>query len=258
MKLFISWSGQASKNIAVRLREWIPLMNQHIQPYMSEEDIEKGSHWQSHIRRELEGTSYGVVVLTPENTQSIWLHFEAGAIAKSVEEGRLAPILFGLKQSDVQQPLAMFQTTLFEKSDMLKLMRSINSSTEAEARDERELERVFEILWPELQRDVGPLEFTHKVASIQPKEASEIDRILQEILTLVRQQTRLLGNPEELFGQNVLSLLVRLLHDAEGALARLTASERDMTLALLARWDPLHLILPGIYERSLRHQKLEG
>src|SRR5262245_39747205 len=105
MKLFISWSGNISRQIGAQFREWLPMINQHIEPYMSEEDMEKGAHWSAHVRRELEATSYGIVILTPENTNSIWLHFEAGAIAKSVADGRLSPVLFGLKQSDVHQPL---------------------------------------------------------------------------------------------------------------------------------------------------------
>src|SRR5262249_1421367 len=143
--------------------------------------------------------------------------------------------LFGLKQSDVQQPLAMFQLTVFEKPDMLKVVKSINSA-DAQGRDERDLEELFEILWPRLQEKIGPLEHVQKSIVLEQKEAPEIERILQEILGLVRQQSRVLANPEELVGQNVLSLLVRLVHDPEGTTARLSASERNMTLALLARW----------------------
>ncbi|MCK1284356.1 toll/interleukin-1 receptor domain-containing protein [Bradyrhizobium sp. 44] len=77
--------------------------NQTIIPYMSSEDIEKGTHWSSSIRHELDSTSFGILILTPENTESPWLHFEAGAIAKSVIDGRVAPILFGLKPSDIAQ-----------------------------------------------------------------------------------------------------------------------------------------------------------
>lgn len=122
------------------------MLNQHIDPYMSEQDTEKGVHWSSEIRARLEETDFGIVVLAPENTSSIWLHFEAGAIAKSVAEGKLAPILFGLKQSEVSQPLALFQTTAFERDDMLRLARSINSATGEQARADRDLETLFNYL----------------------------------------------------------------------------------------------------------------
>jgi len=213
------------------------MLNQHIKPYMSEEDTEKGAHWSSDIRTELETTDYGIVVLTPENTTSIWLHFEAGAIAKSVAEGKLAPVLFGLKQSDVPHPLALFQTTAFNHEDMLRLARSINLATAEQARDDRELERLFKHLWPDFQDKVQPhLESLKRIHPVAGQEASETEKILQEVLLLVRQQTRVLSNPEELFGEQVLGMLARLLLDIEGGARRLTESERDLALAVCARW----------------------
>ena len=92
MKLFVSWSQDISRQIAQDFREWLPLINQTIEPFMSEEDTDKGAHWSSTIRRELEQSAFGIVILTAENIESTWLHFEAGAIAKSVEEGRVVPI----------------------------------------------------------------------------------------------------------------------------------------------------------------------
>ena len=44
---------------------------------MSEEDTDKGAHWSSTIRRELEQSAFGIVILTAENIDSTWLHFEA-------------------------------------------------------------------------------------------------------------------------------------------------------------------------------------
>ena len=240
MKLFISWSGDASRQIAALFREWLPMINQHIEPYMSEEDIEKGSHWSTQVRRELETTSYGIVILTPENTKSIWLHFEAGAIAKSVLEGRLSPVLFGLKPSDVHQPLSLFQTTTFEQTDMLRLARAINAAIGDEARSERDVEKLFNSLWPQLQEGVLPL---IKSSQASPQTArtptGEIENILQEVLVLARHQYRILSNPEELFGQELLSLLLRLIRDEEGVVQRLTESERTMVLAVCARWSSI-------------------
>jgi hypothetical protein len=94
--------------------------------------------------------------LTAENVDSTWLHFEAGAIAKSVEEGRVVPILFGLKHSDVQQPLSMFQSALFEKEDIFRVVKSINGAAGSEAREERQLETVFDSFWPRLDEAIKP------------------------------------------------------------------------------------------------------
>jgi hypothetical protein len=182
MKLFISWSGEVSKQIAGELREWLPLINQTIEPYMSSEDIEKGTHWSSSIRRELEVSSFGILILTPENTSSPWLHFEAGAIAKSVAEGRVAPILFNLKQSDIAQPLSLFQATLFEKGEMFRLLKTINQAEINDARAEKQLDTVFDRFWPDLEKSIAPmLERLRREPPRGEREKLESDKILQEL-----------------------------------------------------------------------------
>ncbi|MFD2428562.1 toll/interleukin-1 receptor domain-containing protein [Sphingobium scionense] len=109
MKVFISWSGEDSRKIASELYEWLPMVVQSIQPYMSSESIDKGTRWASSIANELEGTHVGIVVLTPNNVTAPWINFEAGALAKIVDDTRLAPILFGLKPSDVGTPYPNFR-----------------------------------------------------------------------------------------------------------------------------------------------------
>jgi len=222
MKLFISWSGPVSKAIATEFREWLPLINQTIVPYMSSEDIEKGTLWSSSIRQELDSTSFGILIVTPENTESPWLHFEAGAIAKSVIDGRAAPILFGLKPSDIHQPLALFQATAFEKDEICRLLRTINQAAGEHGRTEKQLDTVFQTFWPKLDQAIQPkleqLRGSPKKAEVQKQET---DRILQELLLLNRQQLRKLSNPDELFGKELLGLLLRIVHEPEGAAIRL-------------------------------------
>jgi hypothetical protein len=42
MKVFISWSGSRSKQIAKILHDWLPIVLQNIEAFMSTEEIEKG------------------------------------------------------------------------------------------------------------------------------------------------------------------------------------------------------------------------
>jgi hypothetical protein len=240
MKLFVSWSQDISRQIAQEFREWLPLINQTIEPFMSEEDTDKGAHWSSTIRRELEESSFGIVILTPENIDSTWLHFEAGAIAKSVEEGRVVPILLGLKHSDVQQPLSMFQSALFEKEDIFRVVKSINNAAGTSAREERQLVTVFDSFWQRLDDAIKPK--LAKLRNIPPKHQQkklEHDRIFEELLLLARQQSRILSNPAGLIGEEVLALLLRLTHEPEGAALRLVHNEKDLVLALCGRWGKL-------------------
>ena len=246
MKLFVSWSQDISRQIAQDFREWLPLVNQTIEPFMSEEDTDKGAHWSSTIRRELEQSAFGIVILTAENIDSTWLHFEAGAIAKSVEEGRVVPILFGLKHSDVQQPLSMFQSALFEREDIFRVVKSINGAAGAHAREERQLETVFDSFWPRLDEAIKPK--LAKLRTTLPRHQQnkmEHDRILEELLLLGRQQSRILANPAGLVGEEILALLLRLTHEPDGAAVRLVNKERDLVLALCGRWGKVEHELNG-------------
>lgn len=236
MKVFISWSGDLSKEIAREFREWLPLLNKDFKPYMSDEDIEKGAQWSSHIRGELANTSFGLLILTKENVASPWLHFEAGAIVKSVDEGRVVPILFGLENYEVEQPLALFQTARFDKNDILKTIRSVNAAAGTEAAADVAIGQIFDLCWPQLHSKVQPL--VARLISAQPKKSAEMEyaNTLRELLTLARQQLRILSNPDDLFGREILNLLVRLTQEGEASAVRLAANERELVLALIARW----------------------
>src|SRR5205823_1293724 len=145
-------------------------------------------------------------------------------------EGRVAPILFGLKQSDIEQPLSLFQATLFEKDEILRLMKTINIAAGAEAREERQLETVFFSFWPKLEKSIAPkLERLRNRPPPRKDEGKlESERILQELLILARQQMRILASPDELFGKETLGLLLRIIHEPDGAAMRLAGKERDL------------------------------
>lgn len=103
MKVFLSWSGELSHKIALELREWLPFVIQSIEPYVSSEDIDKGTRWSIDIAKELEDSSFGILCVTPQNLNAPWLNFEAGALSKAFENSFVSPFLFGLKPSDLKK-----------------------------------------------------------------------------------------------------------------------------------------------------------
>jgi hypothetical protein len=70
---FIAWSGQRSKIIAEALNDWLPMVVQTVQPFISTE-IDKGNKWSSIIGATLKACRAGVICLTPENQHDTWIN----------------------------------------------------------------------------------------------------------------------------------------------------------------------------------------
>jgi TIR domain len=199
MKIFLSWSGPRSRAIAEALNDWLRRIIQAVKPFYSPE-IEKGVKWSSEIDDALEGTSFGIVCLTPDNLASPWIHFEAGALSKA-KDAKIWTFLHGLTPADVPPPLGKFQHTVAEKEDTLLLVKTINRRLDevgGESLNERLLEDNFETFWPQLK---AKLDASQKVGELQSRpnqtEKQRDERaILNEILESVRNQERRLTSVE--------------------------------------------------------------
>src|SRR5215471_1699200 len=172
MKLFISWSGDLSHRVALHLREWLPVVLPFIDPWVSSEDIPKGSRWGAELASELEGTHSGIICLAPGNLDERWLNFEAGALSKTVQKARIHPFLFGVATKDLTGPLSQFQATRFTKADIKKLMTSINAEAGDEALPAAKVDRSFDVCWGDLEGRLQPLLADAEV----PAKAAEDDR----------------------------------------------------------------------------------
>lgn len=199
MKVFISWSGETSFEVAKILKEWIPCIIQDVEPYFSSEDIDKGARWSTDIAKELEEASFGILCVTKDNLQSQWLNFEAGALSKAIEKTKVCPLLFRLKTADItNSPILQFQMTTVEKEDVYKLFKSINSSLGEGGLDEARLEKVYEAFWPRMKEAFDSVKILEGEA--EPKEGKKDTNtaILEEMLDLLRSQQMLLRNPEKI------------------------------------------------------------
>src|SRR4051794_9109874 len=105
MKVLLSWSGEPSRSVAAALRQWLPDVVQSVRPWMSEADIEAGARWGERIQRELNETRFGILCVTPQSMQAPWLLFEAGALAKTIQDTYVCPYLIGVEVSELQGPL---------------------------------------------------------------------------------------------------------------------------------------------------------
>ncbi len=203
MKVFVSWSGELSQKFAGALKEWLEQCIQSVEVFFSSEDIEKGDNWQLKLSNELQDTNYGIVCLTTENIDAPWIHFEAGALSKMLDS-KVMILAMNVNFSDIKGPLKAFQATKFERDDILKLLKTINSVQEKPLGDEK-LKNSFEAFWPQFKDKIDQIK--NEVIDSEDKKTSKVNvsETVDEILQIVRTQSALLNNPEKLLPEEYLT-----------------------------------------------------
>ena len=194
MKVFICWSKGRSKKIAEELRTWLKTVIQQIDPWMSDEDIRAGARWHQEITTNLKDCKVGVVCLTPENLKSEWIHFEAGALSKTVEKTYVCPLLIGeLKKEDVPYPLAQFQLKKADKDGIFDIVRTINSVLDKTiSLSDELLTRTFDRWWPDLEKVIKELPELEA-----DKNKRKPEDMLKEILNSVRAISNMVSQPSQ-------------------------------------------------------------
>ncbi len=180
MKVFISWSGKRSEAVAELLNSWIKCVLQAARPWLSTQDIGRGSQWLNEINEQLKDTSVGIICLTQENRESPWVHFEAGALAKGLSANRVCTFLIDLEPSDVKQPLAQLNHTLPQQASVWKLVKSLNDCLGANCLSESVLREVFDTYWSKFDEAFAGI--VADVPGVTPKVERPSDDILKEIL----------------------------------------------------------------------------
>lgn len=197
MKVFISWSGDTSSKVARIFRDWLPSVIQSIEPYVSSEDIDKGARWSTDIAKELEDSSFGILCVTKENLEAPWLSFEAGALSKTMEKSFVTPFLFDIKRSEVQGPILQFQSTIFQKEDIKKMIVTLNKACGDTSIPEARLDKSFDVWYPSLENDLNELKSNSSNIKTSVKDdTTHASEILEEVLELSRDNQKLLRNPD--------------------------------------------------------------
>ena len=187
MKVFISWSGGLSKQVAELLGGWIEDVLQGVEKWISTEDIDKGSIWFKDISKELEDTSVGVLCITRENVDSPWVLFEAGALSKGLAQNRVCPLLVNLEAKELKPPLSHFNATRPIKEDMRKLVGTINAKNAKSGISPERVKRAFETHWKDFEGNFSKIVKAHKPAKIHQRPQEEM---IIEILGTVRSMQR--------------------------------------------------------------------
>lgn len=245
MKVFISWSGNKSHKVAMVYRDWLPSVIQSIVPYVSSEDIDKGARWSTDIATELEDSTFGILCVTKENLNAPWLSFEAGALSKTMDKSFVSPFLFDIKRSEVDGPILQFQSTIFQKDDIKKLVKTLNKACGELAISETRLDKAFEVWYPTLEDELKKLKDVDDDSPKEEENDGYTSEILEEILDLARSNQKLLRNPDSKLSETIENISQSLQeqrnylrHNSESDFRRMSRKFHPMMIEELMHMMP--------------------
>lgn len=184
MKVFIAWGGRRGGEVASAIHSWLPNVLQSARPFVAPQDIELGARWDAALTEALKGADCGLLCLTSGSLSNCWLHFEAGALWKAAGTSRVCPILFGVNQDVVVQPLAGFQAVSFSQEGMRKVVEMLNGQLALPLPSEK-VNGAFGKWWPDLEKEVADI--MRRTAGDEASPTRSVEDVCAEILVRVRQ-----------------------------------------------------------------------
>ena len=173
--VFFCWSGQRSRKLAAELKKHLPkfipgLAHPNGTNLFMSDDVPKGNRWFDAVEKQLDEADVGIVCITREGLQSGWIHFEAGALARTIRKkrkqgGTLLTYLLGVGSDELTGPLAEYQATGFDREDTKRLCAAIISAMAREAEEPPDWEIAFNKNWGHFER---------AVKAIGPQPAAEL------------------------------------------------------------------------------------
>lgn len=128
-KIFISWSGNISKKVALNLKNLLEkelFANTGLICFVSDVDIKSGALWLKEVKSKLKECSYGILCVTIDNINSPWINFELGALV--IRNVPAVPMLINCNVSDLgKSPLNMEQClNIKEKQKFINMIMEID------------------------------------------------------------------------------------------------------------------------------------
>jgi hypothetical protein len=117
----------------------------------------KGVPWFAELLSQLDTSAFGIICVTRNNAASPWLNFEAGVIYKTLD-ARVAPLLFDISPDKLTGPMAQLQATVFDSSDLLRLVYTINRESGEAAVPEPKIEKTWKHSWPSLNTQIHSID----------------------------------------------------------------------------------------------------
>jgi hypothetical protein len=185
LKVFLSWSGDLAKQVAIDLRELLPVIFDGVTPWVSDRDIEAGGRGLHEISRMLDETAFGIIVTTRDNQDSQWLNFEAGALSKRFDtdnQTHVIPLLVDMESiAELTGPLTQFQAKLLNQQGVEDVLIAIGVSLGV---SDDVVKRRLRNEWEEFEARIANRRENTSRPSQKPKRG--VDSMVEETLELVR------------------------------------------------------------------------
>ena len=160
MNIFLSWSGKKSHMVAKSFERCLKTIFHAPDIYLSS-SMDKGIRWNPALNQALEQADFGILCMTKENCFAPWIIYEAGVLSRTTLkesatlQERVAPFLLDVRPDELPSPLSEFQFTVFEKTDLMNLVQTINQCHEERERISESVltdrfEMAYESRWKEL------------------------------------------------------------------------------------------------------------
>jgi len=151
MLVFIGWSGKKSAKVASALYKWLPFFFETAVVWYSSESIDVGKEWSKELKAVLKKADIGVFCLTKSNQESAWMKQEFKKLRNSPRSPRIISYRIGLRRKKLQGKFSKYQSPKATKKDTLMLVQHIAKCIPRSKRSDRDLSKLFKILWPELK-----------------------------------------------------------------------------------------------------------
>ena len=147
--VFISWSGERSKAVGGALHAVLSAhYGKTVDPWMSDGNIAPGKQWCSEILKALRASKFAIICITPENIDSPWLAFEAGAIAQKMKDTAVVPYLCGVEPRALgKSPLANWQSVRSQHKEENRRLFDLIARLGNELDDAVDRENAFTAAW---------------------------------------------------------------------------------------------------------------
>lgn len=148
VRVFLSWSGESSKQVANALKDGMRRLSDRLEPWLSE-DLQPGAEWASMLVPQIKKASLAVLCLTRRNVGAAWIAFETGAYYSSRLRKAVVPYLLDIEPADLTFPLGLFQSVTADwqgtKSMFIRVGQLVDLPAPAVE------ERFARDIWPELR-----------------------------------------------------------------------------------------------------------